>query len=47
MGVKHRNNVNVMGDGPPRLFFPHGFGCDQTMWRYLSGLFVNHLRVVA
>jgi sigma-B regulation protein RsbQ len=46
MGLKHRNNVNVMGDGPATLIFSHGFGCDQTMWRYLTGLFVNHFRVV-
>ncbi len=46
MDLKHRNNLNVMGEGPATLIFSHGFGCDQTMWRYLTGLFVDHFRVI-
>lgn len=46
MVLQLRNNVNVMGNGSATLIFSHGFGCDQTMWRYLTGLFVNHFRVV-
>lgn len=41
MDLKHRNNVSVMGDGPATLIF-----CDQSMWRYLTGLFDGHFRVV-
>jgi sigma-B regulation protein RsbQ len=47
MSCRHRNNVNVAGDGPATLIFSHGFGCDQTMWRYLIGHFTDRFRVVA
>lgn len=34
--VKVRNNVNVLGDPKaPSVVLAHGFGCDQTMWRFL------------
>ena len=46
MSVQHRNNVNVLGDGPATLVFSHGFGCDQTMWCYLVDHFTNRFRVV-
>ncbi|WP_445570648.1 alpha/beta fold hydrolase [Pseudomonas sp. E102] len=46
MDLKHRNNLNVIGEGPATLIFSHGFGCDQTMWRYLIGHFVDHFRIV-
>jgi sigma-B regulation protein RsbQ len=46
MDLQHRNNVSVMGDGPATLVFSHGFGCDQTMWRYLSHNFIGRFRVV-
>ncbi|NJL36242.1 MAG: alpha/beta hydrolase [Leptolyngbyaceae cyanobacterium RM2_2_4] len=29
-----RNNVNVLGNGEETLIFAHGFGSDQTAWRY-------------
>jgi sigma-B regulation protein RsbQ len=35
MNVFHRNNVKLLGEGPPLLFL-HGFGCDQNMWRLLA-----------
>lgn len=35
MPVLERNNVNVVGTGPPMVFV-HGFGCDQNMWRLLA-----------
>lgn len=46
MNIEHRNNVKVMGNGPATLVFSHGFGCDQTMWRYLADHFTGHFRVV-
>ncbi|WP_250475618.1 alpha/beta hydrolase [Caballeronia sp. GAFFF1] len=30
-----RNNVRIEGRGPA-MIFAHGFGCDQTMWRFLA-----------
>jgi len=42
-----RNNVRVEGrlDGPP-LVFAHGFGCDQSMWRFVWPAFRDRHRIV-
>src|SRR5829696_3971199 len=47
MGVRTRNHVVEHGpqDGQPMLF-AHGFGCDQTMWRYVWPAFAEDHRVV-
>ncbi|MET0963546.1 MAG: alpha/beta hydrolase [Noviherbaspirillum sp.] len=46
MTVQQRNNVHVHSDGPVTMLFAHGFGCDQSMWRYLSPSFQDRFRVV-
>jgi sigma-B regulation protein RsbQ len=46
MSLLHRNNVNVLGSGPATLFFAHGFGCDQNMWRLLAAEYAKRYRVV-
>ena len=46
MSVQHRNNVQIAGDGPATIVFSHGFGCDQTMWRYLAPAFAGRYRTV-
>jgi sigma-B regulation protein RsbQ len=46
MGVEQRNNVHVAGDGPATLIFSHGYGCDQSMWRYLAPSFAEGFRTV-
>jgi sigma-B regulation protein RsbQ len=46
MDVQHRNNVKVIGEGSLTLVFSHGFGCDQTMWSYLTPHFTDRFRVV-
>lgn len=46
MAVQSRNNVHVRGGGPATLFFAHGFGCDQNMWRLLAPAYANRYRVV-
>jgi sigma-B regulation protein RsbQ len=41
-----RNNVQLSGDPAGRpMIFAHGYGCDQTMWRYVAPQFADH-RVV-
>ena len=47
MDVHERNNVRVMGaqDGPT-MVFAHGFGCDQSMWRFVAPAFATDHRVV-
>ena len=44
--VVKRNNVKVSGRGTRPMLFAHGFGCDQTMWRYLTPAFEDDYRVV-
>lgn len=46
MTVQQRNNVQVLGEGPATLFFAHGFGCDQNMWRLLAPAYAARYRVV-
>jgi sigma-B regulation protein RsbQ len=41
-----RNNVHVTGAGAATLFFAHGFGCDQNMWRLLAPAYASKYRVV-
>lgn len=45
--VRRRNHVVVTGrkDGRP-MVFAHGFGCDQTMWRFVAPRFADTHRVV-
>jgi sigma-B regulation protein RsbQ len=42
-----RNNVTVSGaeDGRPMVFL-HGFGCDQSMWRFVAPAFEDEYKVV-
>ncbi|MDX1419216.1 MAG: alpha/beta hydrolase [Rubricoccaceae bacterium] len=41
-----RNNVTVTGRGTQPMLFAHGFGCDQTMWRFVAPAFEEDYRVV-
>ena len=41
-----RNNVKVIGKGNKTLFFAHGFGCDQNMWRFLTPGLAKHFTIV-
>ncbi|VXB46134.1 alpha/beta fold hydrolase [Massilia sp. 9I] len=46
MSVQVRNNVHISGGGGATMVFSHGFGCDQTMWRYLTPAFEDRFRVI-
>ena len=46
MSVQRRNNVTVTGDGPTTIFFCHGFGCDQHMWRFMAPAYSRRYRTV-
>ena len=47
MGVLTRNNVVEHGPRTARpMLFAHGFGCDQSMWRYVWPAFAQDHRVV-
>lgn len=45
-GIVVRNHVQVIGEGERTLMFAHGFGCDQSMWRYIIPSFENNFRIV-
>lgn len=46
MSTAVRNNVRVSGSGPTTLFFAHGFGCDQNMWRLLAPAYADRYKTV-
>ena len=46
MSVRRRNFVQTFASGSRALLFAHGFGCDQTMGRYVTPRFRDHFRVV-
>jgi sigma-B regulation protein RsbQ len=44
--VQARNNVVIRGSGTQPMLFAHGFGCDQSMWRFVTPAFENEYRIV-
>jgi sigma-B regulation protein RsbQ len=46
MAVRDTFNVTVRGDGSRTFIFGHGFGCDQTMWRFVAPHFARQFRTV-
>ena len=46
MGVLQRNKVTVSGDGHASMMFAHGFGCDQSMWRFMAPSFQPNYRAI-
>jgi len=44
--IIERNNVTVAGEGTQPMLFAHGFGCDQTMWRFVGPAFEDAYRTV-
>jgi len=44
--LARRNNVHVAGSGEATMFFAHGFGCDQNMFRLLTPQFESRYKVV-
>ena len=47
MSVQVRNRVHVAGQGSATMVFAHGFGCDQTMWRFMTPAFEDRFRTIA
>ncbi|RFP65306.1 alpha/beta hydrolase [Hymenobacter lapidiphilus] len=41
-----RNNVHIMGTGPRTLLFVNGFGCDQSIWRFITPSFSSRFQLV-
>ncbi len=41
-----KHNIHVCGTGAKTIVFAHGYGCDQTMWRFVAPAFQDGYRVV-
>ncbi len=41
-----RNNITFGGSGDKILFFVHGYGCDQNMWRFVVPAFEKNYKIV-
>jgi sigma-B regulation protein RsbQ len=41
-----RHHITIRGEGERTLLFAHGFGCDQTMWRYVAPAFERDHRAI-
>lgn len=46
MDTSKRFNVTTRGEGSPTFVFAHGFGCDQTMWRFVAPHYAARGRAV-
>ncbi|MFK3741469.1 alpha/beta fold hydrolase [Massilia sp. TN1-12] len=44
--ARRRNNVHVAGAGERTIVFAHGYGCDQSVWRWVAPAFEPDHRVV-
>ncbi|UQZ34066.1 alpha/beta hydrolase [Paenibacillus sp. PK3_47] len=44
--VRARNKVKVIGEGAQTIVFAHGFGCDQSMWQFITPYFEQKYRLV-
>ena len=46
MTIVDRHHIKTTGDAAQSVVFAHGFGCDQTMWRFLTPSFESRFRTV-
>jgi sigma-B regulation protein RsbQ len=46
MSVRIRNNVTVSGEGPATMLLAHGFGCSQSMWRFMVPALRQRFRII-
>jgi sigma-B regulation protein RsbQ len=46
MPLQKRNNVHCLGAGHHTMMLVHGYGCDQTMWRFLTPFFAERYHVI-
>jgi sigma-B regulation protein RsbQ len=41
-----KNNIKLIGEGEKILFFIHGYGCNQEMWRFITPSFIDNHKIV-
>ena len=44
--LTERNNIKIWGQGTKPVFFIHGYGCDQQMWRFITPAFEQTHKIV-
>jgi sigma-B regulation protein RsbQ len=44
--ISEIHNIHITGKGTQPMLFAHGFGCDQTIWRYVTKPFEDKYKVV-
>jgi sigma-B regulation protein RsbQ len=44
--ILERNNVTIIGEGKETLMFAHGFGCDQSAWKYIISAFSPDYKLI-
>lgn len=40
-----RNNVTIVGQGKKNMLFAHGYGCDSSIWRFITPAFEDDYRL--
>lgn len=46
MNITKRNNVKIIGHGEQVILCAHGFGCEQSMWQYITPQFTNQYKII-
>lgn len=46
MYIQSRHHLTVHGEGAPTFVFAHGFGCDQSMWRFVAPHYGERYRTI-
>lgn len=46
MKIEQKFNLNVVGQGSQPIVFLHGFGCDQSMWHFVTPAFEARYSIV-
>jgi sigma-B regulation protein RsbQ len=44
--VLDRHSTRIFGQGQQPIMFAHGFGCDQSMWRFVAPAYEDQFKVV-
>lgn len=44
--ISRRHNIRIEGKGQQTLMLAHGFGCNQSVWRFLKPLLIEHYRLI-
>ncbi|MDN3587564.1 alpha/beta hydrolase [Pedobacter aquatilis] len=44
--ILKRNHVNIIGKGEKVLMMAHGFGCDQSTWKFITSAFLDDYKII-